>query len=318
MKVKLRSHTQGPPRRTGLSRISRILSPASRRKVPWTSITLSIARSSARSFLAPHISGGFPSTVCFPVSSEMQPAHQVFLNLVPTPSRHPGDPRQWRTRFVLGRKRQSNNGHLQDDGVGIRSRSASTHLRPLYTNQGPGGGTGLGISICMSSFANMAEKSKPKRFPPAVGLQPSSPLSVDQLSEILSAPWKGRAPHLGSNSTSAIFSKSRGTRDPPRTMKRVSGCFSRKVSCPGLRVDVAATRGGSRSSRTLSYDGIICDLHLSSGGYAVGSRGRSRIRCRGSPKPAVVYRTGGRDESIQGTRNRVSPSVSKAFRIVEC
>jgi hypothetical protein len=65
---------------------------------------------------------------------------------------------------------------------------------------------------------------------------------------------------------------------------------------------------------------ILCDLHLSSGGYAVdGREAASRILdAAGAQKPAVVYMTGDLIESIQGTADRGEPlCLQKPFRIVD-
>jgi CheY-like chemotaxis protein len=93
------------------------------------------------------------------------------------------------------------------------------------------------------------------------------------------------------------------------------------LSAQGLRVDCAATAEEALAHLgRSSYDVILCDLHLSSGGYAVdGREAASRVlEAAGAQRPAVVYMTGDLIESIQGTGDGGEPlCLQKPFRIVD-
>jgi len=100
------------------------------------------------------------------------------------------------------------------------------------------------------------------------------------------------------------------------------------LSSQGLRVDCTATvedalalllRPAENAPRT-SYDILLCDLHLSAGGYFVDGREATAqiLAAAGSRKPAVVYMTGDLTDPGPEAPARGEPLfLQKPFRISE-
>ena len=91
------------------------------------------------------------------------------------------------------------------------------------------------------------------------------------------------------------------------------------LSSQGLRVDCAATvEEALPLIQRSSYDILLCDLHLTAGGYFVDGReaaGRLLSAAR-SPKPGVVYMTGDLMDSAQAVPAHGEPGyLQKPFRI---
>ncbi|HVH71457.1 MAG TPA: ATP-binding protein, partial [Candidatus Dormibacteraeota bacterium] len=100
------------------------------------------------------------------------------------------------------------------------------------------------------------------------------------------------------------------------------------LSSQGLRVDCAATaeealalmQGAPRDPRRPAYDILLCDLHLSAGGYFVDGREATARLLAGSglQKPAVIYMTGDLRDPGQDAPARGDPFfLQKPFRISE-
>ena len=91
------------------------------------------------------------------------------------------------------------------------------------------------------------------------------------------------------------------------------------LSAQGLRVDCAATEEEALACiQRSSYDILLCDLHLSAGGFFVdGREATGRILAAAGPqKPVVVYMTGDLTDSVQGAPSRSEPGyLQKPFRI---
>src|SRR5206468_4404943 len=76
---------------------------------------------------------------------------QVFLNLVTNAEQAIQEIRD--TGRIQIRPSHNDNRVMitvQDDGIGIRAEALPRIFAPFYTTKRPGGGTGLGFSICMS------------------------------------------------------------------------------------------------------------------------------------------------------------------------
>ena len=75
-----------------------------------------------------------------------------------------------------------------------------------------------------------------------------------------------------------------------------------------------------RDARRRSYDILLCDVHLSAGGFFVDGREAAAqiLAAAGSPKPAVVYMSGDLSDSGPEAPARGEPSLlQKPFRISE-
>src|SRR5215472_10295999 len=76
---------------------------------------------------------------------------QVFLNLATNAEQAIREIREFgRLQIRPGRSGDRISITFQDDGVGIRAEALPRIFDPLYTPKRPGGGTGLGLSTCMS------------------------------------------------------------------------------------------------------------------------------------------------------------------------
>jgi CheY-like chemotaxis protein len=91
------------------------------------------------------------------------------------------------------------------------------------------------------------------------------------------------------------------------------------LSAHGLRVDGAATTEEALALlQRSSYDFLLCDLHLSSGGFIVdGREAATRIlKATGAQKPALIYMTG---DLVEGSQETAGGSehlcLQKPFRI---
>jgi CheY-like chemotaxis protein len=69
-----------------------------------------------------------------------------------------------------------------------------------------------------------------------------------------------------------------------------------------------------------TYDVLLCDLHLSSGGFFMDGREAANriVESAGAHKPLVIYMTGDLMESGQGIPARGEPGfLQKPFRIAD-
>jgi CheY-like chemotaxis protein len=247
---------------------------------------------------------------------------QVFLNLVTNAEQAIREIRDsGRIQIRVGRNANQITVTVQDDGVGIRPEALPRIFDPFYTTKRPGGGTGLGLSICMSIIREHGGNIEAETLPAGgSAFTIYLPSVSDQLSEILSAPSEAAGAPSEALRPVADLLQGRAVLvvDDEESLRLL---LQEGLSAQGLRVDCAATAEEALAHLgRSSYDVILCDLHLSSGGYAVdGREAASRILdAAGAQKPAVVYMTGDLIESIQGTADRGEPlRLQKPFRIVD-
>ncbi|PYT65356.1 MAG: hypothetical protein DMG39_29440 [Acidobacteria bacterium] len=260
---------------------------------------------------------------------------QVFLNLVTNAEQAIREVRD-AGRLQIRPTRAGNRISIafQDDGVGIRPEALPRLFDPFYTTKRPGGGTGLGLSICMSIIREHGGIIEAEALPaggsaftvflpaaPSEQAEPPAPseagvssasaapaqLAVSPASEIL----KGRTVLVLDDEESIRLLLHEG------------------LTAQGLRVDCAATvedalplvQRFSDNGQRPSYDFLLCDLHLSAGGFFVDGREAAAqiLAASGAQKPMVVYMTGDlTDPATAETPARGEPSfLQKPFRISE-
>src|SRR6184192_1889770 len=260
---------------------------------------------------------------------------QVFLNLVTNAEQAIREVRD-AGRLQIRPTRTGNRISIafQDDGVGIRPEALPRLFDPFYTTKRPGGGTGLGLSICMSIIREHGGIIEAEALPaggsaftvflpaaPSEQAEPPAPseagvssasaapaqLAVSPASEIL----KGRTVLVLDDEESIRLLLHEG------------------LTAQGLRVDCAATvedalplvQRFSDNGQRPSYDFLLCDLHLSAGGFFVDGREAAAqiLAASGAQKPMVVYMTGDlTDPATAETPARGEPSfLQKPFRISE-
>ena len=295
-----------------------------------------------------------PDTSLAGVMGDANQLIQVFLNLVSNAEQAIREVREsGRLEIRLGRSGNRLSIRFQDDGVGIRPESLPRLFDPFYTTKRPGGGTGLGLSICMSiirehggiieveplpaggsAFTVFLPAAPPEQTESSAASETGSPSVSGAPAEATANAVNGRAP-----SAEVLKGRRILVLDDEESLRQL---LHEGLSAQGLRVDCAATveealallrrlpQDGQRAARQAqrsgydtqrrSYDILLCDLHLSAGGFFVDGREAAAqiLAAAGSRKPAVVYMTGDLTEPGPEAPARGEPVfLQKPFRISE-
>src|SRR5229473_5786990 len=240
---------------------------------------------------------------------------QVFLNLVTNAEQAIRELRDsGRIQIRAGRNGNQLAITVQDDGVGIRPEALPRIFDPFYTTKRPGGGTGLGLSICMSIIREHGGNIEAETLPAGgTAFTVTLPIAIGQPPELLPAPADIQAvlpaAELLKDRTVLVL-------DDEESIRTL---LDEGLSAQGLQVDCVATIEEALTHLKHSpYDVLLCDLHLSSGGFAVDGRDGARriLEAAGTQKPAVIYMTGDLVENGQDdTRRDLSVCLQKPFRI---
>jgi two-component system NtrC family sensor kinase len=242
---------------------------------------------------------------------------QVFLNLVTNAEQAIREVRDsGRIQLRLASNANRVRVTVQDDGIGIRPEALPRIFDPFYTTKRPGGGTGLGLSICMSIIREHGGNIEAETLPAGgTAFTVTLPIAIGQPPELLPAP--ADAP-LEAVLPAAELLKDRTVLvlDDEESIRTL---LDEGLSAQGLQVDCSATVEEALTHLKHSpYDVLLCDLHLSSGGFAVDGRDAARriLEAAGTQKPAVIYMTGDLVENGQDdTRRDLSVCLQKPFRI---
>ncbi len=245
---------------------------------------------------------------------------QVFLNLITNAEQAIREVRDsGRIQIRAGRNGNQLTITVQDDGVGIRPEALQRIFDPFYTTKRPGGGTGLGLSICMSIIREHGGNIEAETFPAggsaftiylpvASGDPPGSTVTPSDTGDVSSKTVCATADLLNGRSVLVL--------DDEESLRML---LQEGLRAQGLRVDGAATAEEALTHLgRSSYDVFLCDLHLTSGGYAVdGREAASRIlEAAGKQKPVLVYMTGDLLECTPGAAGGNEPiCLQKPFRI---
>jgi CheY-like chemotaxis protein len=210
---------------------------------------------------------------------------------------------------------------VQDDGIGIRPEAHPRIFDPFYTTKRPGGGTGLGLSICMSIIREHGGNIEAETLPAGgTAFTVSLPIAVGQPPEPLPAPADVRDVPREPVRPAAELLKDRTVLvlDDEESIRML---LDEGLSAQGLQVDCVATVEEALTHLNRSpYDVLLCDLHLSSGGFAVDGRDAARriLETVGTPKPAVIFMTGDLIEGGEDAAKRdLHFCLQKPFRISE-
>src|SRR3989441_2436968 len=242
---------------------------------------------------------------------------QVFLNLVTNAEqaiREVRDSGRIQVRLTSNANRVRVT--VQDDGVGIRPEALPRIFDPFYTTKRPGGGTGLGLSICMSIIREHGGNIEAETLPAGgTAFTVTLPIAIGQPPELLPAP--ADAP------LEAVLPVAELLKD--RTIlvlddeESIRTLLDEGLSAQGLQVDCVATVEEALTHlKHAPYDVLLCDLHLSSRGFAVDGRDAARriLETAEAQKPAVIYMTGDLVENAQDAAHRdLSVCLQKPFRI---
>ena len=295
-----------------------------------------------------------PDTSLAGVMGDANQLIQVFLNLVSNAEQAIREVREsGHLQIRPGRVGNRLSIRFQDDGVGIRAESLPRLFDPFYTTKRPGGGTGLGLSICMSIIREhggiIDVEALPTGgsaftvfLPAAPPEQPeSSAASQTGLPSVSAVPAEAAANSVNGRRPSVEVLKGRQilVLDDEESLRQL---LHEGLSAQGLHVDCAGTveealalverfpHGGQHAAHQAQpsgydaqrrcYDILLCDLHLSAGGFFVDGREAAAqiLAAAGSRKPAVVYMTGDLADPGPETPVRGEPFfLQKPFRISE-
>jgi two-component system NtrC family sensor kinase len=245
---------------------------------------------------------------------------QVFLNLVTNAEqaiREVRDTGRIQIRLLSNANRITVT--VQDDGVGVRPEALPRIFDPFYTTKRPGGGTGLGLSICMSIIREHGGNIEAEILPAGgSAFTVYLPVAVGQPPDAVPAIVNARADSLVAVPSDASSLKDRTVLvlDDEESIRML---LEEGLTAHGLQVDCVATVEQALTHlKRSAYDVLLCDLHLSYGGFTVdGREAAGRILdAAGAQKPAVIYMTGDLVENEEGAPNSESASwLQKPFRI---
>ena len=215
---------------------------------------------------------------------------QVFLNLVSNAEQAIREVREGgRIQIRIGRIGAHISITVQDDGVGIAPEALPRLFDPFYTTKRPGGGTGLGLSICMSIVREHGGSIDVETLP-AGGSAFTVYLPVAPDQEAPSSSDSGGSETLPQ--VSILKGRSILVLDDEESIRML---LDESLSAQGMRVSTAASpREATEMIGRQSYDVLLCDLNLSSSGFAAGGQEATTqiLSAAGATKPAVVFMTG--------------------------
>jgi len=244
---------------------------------------------------------------------------QIFLNLITNAEQAIREVRETgRIQIRLSRYAGKILVTVQDDGVGIRPEALPRIFDPFYTTKRPGGGTGLGLSICLSIIKEHGGTIEAEALPaggsaftvylPTAGTTPGMPL-VDSGVVPLDIP---------SAANDALKDRAILVLDDEESIRML---LEEGLSAQGFQVDTAATpEAAIAMARRRSYDVLLCDLNLSSGGTVIDGAGAADLvlAASGERKPVLIFMTGDLVETPNSTSTTSSPRrLQKPFRISE-
>ncbi len=245
---------------------------------------------------------------------------QIFLNLVTNAEQAIREVREaGRIQIRAGRRENRIAITIQDDGVGIRPEALQRIFDPFYTTKRPGGGTGLGLSICMSIIREHGGNIEAEVLPGGgSAFTVYLPFVQPDSEQADTAGIRFAGTDSGSDSSETFKGRTILVLDDEESILML---LREGLSSQGLAVDCAATKEEAVAHMQKgSYDVVLCDLNLSSGGYSVNGRDASReiVAAAGAQKPAMIFMTGDLVESVQ---DAVGPDgcffLQKPFRIAE-
>src|SRR3984893_14076619 len=249
-----------------------------------------------------------------PVIGDANQLIQVFLNLISNAEHAIREVRETgRIQIRIGRI----GGHIsltvQDDGVGIAQEALPKLFDPFYTTKRPGGGTGLGLSICMSIVRAHGGSIDVETLP-AGGTAFTVYLPVAE-GEHSVAPLADLGASASGLQAASLILKGRSVLvlDDEESIRML---LEEGLSAAGLRVETAASPDEAmRMIKNRFFDVLLCDLNLSTTGFAAGGQeaAREMLAAVGPDKPDVVFMTGDLvvDEPKPGEPRR----LQKPFRV---
>ena len=238
---------------------------------------------------------------------------QVFLNLISNAEHAIREIRETgRIQIRIGRIGGHISVTVQDDGIGVAPEALPKLFDPFYTTKRPGGGTGLGLSICLSIIREHGGSIDVETLPAGgsaftvylpIAIDAEQTKSAPQVPPVLSEPVLSTADVLKGRSVLVL--------DDEESIRML---LEEGLSAQGIRVDcAAAAEEALQFARNRSYDVLLCDLNLSSGGGQGQDAARRVLAASSSGAPEVIFMTGDLidfDTAPSGSRH-----LQKPFRI---
>jgi len=241
---------------------------------------------------------------------------QIFLNLITNAEQAIREVRETgRIQIRLSQYAGKVLVTVQDDGIGIRPEAVPRLFDPFYTTKRPGGGTGLGLSICLSIIKEHGGTIEAEALPAGgsaftvylpSALAPGMPMADSGVVPLNVSGFKN----------DALKDRAILVLDDEESIRML---LEEGLSAQGFQVDTAATPDAALAlARRRSYDVLLCDLNLSSGGAVINGAGAADLvlAASGDRKPVVVFMTGELVESPSGYHQSGEPRrLQKPFRI---
>ncbi len=246
---------------------------------------------------------------------------QVFLNLITNAEQAIREVRETgRIQIRLALQANRILVTVQDDGVGLRPDALPRIFDPFYTTKRPGGGMGLGLSICMSIIREHGGTIEAQILPAGgTAFTVYFPVAASAPRESLPAPAQERqvaGTETARPAAELLKGRSVLVLDDEEGLRSL---LQEGLSAQGLKVDCAATVDEAvvLLQRT-KFDLLLCDLNLSAGGFAVDGRKASArlLDAAGPHKPALIFMSGDLVENPENAPGSDGPFyLQKPFRI---
>jgi len=242
---------------------------------------------------------------------------QIFLNLITNAEQAIREVRETgRIQIRLSQYAGKILVTVQDDGVGIRPEALPRLFDPFYTTKRPGGGTGLGLSICLSIVKEHGGTIEAEALP-AGGSAFTVYLPIADGAPGMPMPDSGVVSLNVPDPNEALKDRAILVLDDEESIRML---LEEGLSAQNFHVDTAATPEAAIAlARRRSYDILLCDLNLSSGGAVIsGTQAADLVlAASGERKPFVIFMTG--ELVVEPSNGNGTPSaqhrLQKPFRI---
>jgi len=203
-----------------------------------------------------------------PILGDTSQLTQVFLNLIVNAEQAIREVRdQGVLRIHVSRAGEQVLATFQDDGAGIPGEILPRIFDPFFTTKRPGRGTGLGLSICLAILREHNGEIEAQPLPEGGSLFTISlPIARGTAMFLAEPSDQSVASSLGEVSKEAAADHSVLVVDDEESIREM---IREGLSARGFQVQTAATVEEALSlMERLTFDAVLCDLNLRSGGGA--------------------------------------------------
>lgn len=223
-----------------------------------------------------------------PITGEQKLLAQVFHNVIQNAEQAISASRkEGKLRVSLDRQDSRLRVAFADDGPGIPAENLEKVFDPFFTTKRPGGGSGLGLTICLAVIKDhggtMAVRSGPGQGTTVEVFIPAAPDEAQQASLPKEAPRKAQAVAAG-----PLQGRSALIVDDEESIREI---VEEGLALRGMCVDgVGSSEEALAKLAKQSYDVILCDMNLPG---LSGEELHRRIRAQaGQAAPQFIMMTG--------------------------